>query len=86
MDTLRFHNVYYFYDYNKELSFMDTKKILDTLIGHPLLTSLMVTCAGLLTLMHPLPWFLSFVLIAVVIAVALFYGQKMSLFDQNSNL
>ncbi len=65
---------------------MDTKMILDTLISHPLLTSLLVTCTALLTLMNSLPWFLSFLLIAVVICVALFYGQKLQLFDQNSNL
>ena len=65
---------------------MDIKKILDALISHPLLTSLLVTCVGLLTFMHQLPWFLSFVLIAVVITVAMFYGQKLQLFNQNSNL
>ncbi len=63
---------------------MDTKRILDALISHPLLTSLLVTCTGLLTFMHPLPWFLSFLLIAVVVAVAMFYGQKLQIFDQNS--
>ncbi len=65
---------------------MDIKKILDALISHPLLTSLLVSCTGLLTFMHPLPWFLSFLLLAVVIAVAMFYGQKLQLFDQSSNL
>ncbi len=63
---------------------MDTKRILDALISHPLLTSLLVTCTGLLTFMHSLPWFLSFLLIAVVVAVAMFYGQKLQIFDQNS--
>ncbi|HFD12230.1 MAG TPA: hypothetical protein ENJ32_07155 [Crenotrichaceae bacterium] len=65
---------------------MDTKKILDTLVSHPLLTSLLVSCVVLLTMMHPLPWFLSLVLISVVIVVALYYGQKLQLFDQNTNL
>lgn len=65
---------------------MDTKKILDALISHPLLASLLVSCTGLLTFMHPLPWFLSFLLIAVVIGVAMFYGQKLQLFNQNPNI
>jgi hypothetical protein len=65
---------------------MDTKKILDALISHPLLASLLVVCTGLLTFMHSLPWFLSFSLVAVLVAVAMFYGQKLQLFDQNTNL
>lgn len=64
---------------------MDTKKILDALISHPLLASLLVSCSGLLTVMHPLPWILSLLLVAVIVGVAMFYGQKLQLFNQNSN-
>lgn len=64
---------------------MDTKKILDTLISHPLLTSLLVASVALLTLMHNLPWLLSLSLVAIVIGVALFYGQKLQPFNNNSN-
>jgi hypothetical protein len=63
---------------------MDKKQIIDALVSHPLLASLLVMCTGLLTFMHSLPWFLSFSLVAVLVAVAMFYGQKLQLLDQNS--
>ncbi|MEE9425737.1 MAG: hypothetical protein V3V18_12310 [Methylococcales bacterium] len=64
---------------------MDKKLILDAFVSHPLLASLLVVCTGLLTFMHSLPWFLSFLLVVVLVAVAMFYGQKLQLFNQNSN-
>jgi len=61
---------------------IDTKRILDTLISHPLLTSLLVASVALLTLMHSLPWLFSLLLVSVVIAVALYFGQKLQLFNK----
>jgi hypothetical protein len=55
------------------------KKILDGLINQPLLTSLFVTDFFVL-LFHRPPFFFSLVMLGALVAMAMYLGQKLSLF------
>ena len=58
-----------------------SKKILTTLIDHPLLTSLFVTDLFILMLHKP-PFLASLLMFGLLIAMSLFFGQKMALFKE----
>jgi hypothetical protein len=55
------------------------KKILDTLIDHPLLTSILVVDFFIL-LLHDLPVFFSLLMLVAMMAICLYLGQKMAIF------
>ncbi len=55
------------------------KKILDTLIDHPLLTSILVADFFIL-LLHKPPVFFSLLMLVAMMAVCLYLGQKMAFF------
>jgi len=55
------------------------KKILDAFIDYPVMTSLFVADFSIL-LFHRPPFFFSLVMFAALMAMCLFFGQKMSLF------
>ncbi len=55
------------------------KKIIDSLIDHPLLTSIFV--ADLIILMfHKPPFVFSFVMLGALVAMSMYLGQKLALF------
>lgn len=56
-----------------------TKKIIDALIEHPLLTSLFVSDLFIL-LLHKPPFFFSFIMLGLLVALSMFFGQKTALF------
>ncbi|MCH9699186.1 MAG: hypothetical protein K0U68_13880 [Gammaproteobacteria bacterium] len=62
----------------------EVKRILDAFVSHPLLASLLVTCSALLIIMHSFPWFFSLILVLAIVCIAMFYGQKLQLFNQNN--
>jgi hypothetical protein len=64
---------------------MNYKKILDIFVNHPLLTSLMIATLALLIFMRTLPWFISFPLLAGLIAMSMFFGQKLEPFKLNKD-
>ncbi len=55
------------------------KKILDTLIDHPLLTSILVVDFFIL-LLHDLPVFFSLLMLIAMMTICLYLGQKMAVF------
>ena len=55
------------------------KKILDTLIDHPLLTSILVADFFIL-LLHKPPVFFSLLMLVAMMAICLYLGQKMAFF------
>jgi len=55
------------------------KKILDTLIDHPLLTSILVADFFIL-LLHKPPVFFSLLMLVAMMAVCMYLGQKMAFF------
>lgn len=55
------------------------KKIISSLIEQPLLTSLFVTDLGIL-LFHRPPFFFSLLMFSGLLGMAMYYGQKLSLF------
>lgn len=57
------------------------KKIITGLINHPFLTSLYVTDLAIL-LLHKPPFLYSLVMMAALIAMSMFYGQKLALFKE----
>ena len=55
------------------------KKIIASLIDQPLLTSLFVTDLGIL-LFHRPPFFFSLLMFSALLAMTMYFGQKLSLF------
>lgn len=55
------------------------KKIINALIETPLLTSLFVTDLGIL-LFHRPPFFFSLIMFGALLAMSMYFGQKLSLF------
>ncbi|MFZ2727624.1 MAG: hypothetical protein WAX77_15330 [Methylococcaceae bacterium] len=55
------------------------KKILNALIDQPLLTSLFVTDFGIL-LFHRPPFVFSLLMLGALMAMCMYFGQKLSLF------
>lgn len=58
------------------------KKILNGLIDHPLLTSLFVVDFGILLFLRP-PLFFSLLMLGGLVALCLYFGQKLALFKVN---
>jgi hypothetical protein len=58
------------------------KKILNALIDHPVLTSLFVADFGIL-LFHRPPFFFSLLMLGALMAMCLYFGQKLALFNDN---
>lgn len=56
------------------------KKIITSLINQPLLTSLFVTDFGIL-LFHRPPFFFSLFMFSALLAMTMYFGQKLSLFN-----
>jgi hypothetical protein len=56
------------------------KKILSGLIDHPILTSLFVTDFGIL-LFHRPPFIFSLLMLGALMAMCLYFGQKLALFN-----
>jgi len=56
------------------------KKIIDGLVAHPLLTSLLIVDFVMLLFLARLPIFFSLVMLSGLVALAMFFGQKMALF------
>jgi hypothetical protein len=56
------------------------KKIIDGLVFHPLLTSLLVVDFVMLLFLARLPFFFSLIMLGGLVALAMFFGQKMALF------
>ena len=59
-----------------------TKKIINTLIDHPLLTSLFVSDL-LVLLLHKPPFFFSLLMLGLLVALSMFFGQKAAVFNIN---
>ncbi len=57
------------------------KKFMNVLIDHPFLTSIFVSDL-LVLLLHKPPFLFSLLMIAVLIAISVFYGQKMATSEQ----
>lgn len=55
------------------------KKILDALIDHPIMTSILVADFFIL-LLHKPPVFFSMVMLAVLMAISMYLGQKLAIF------
>ncbi len=55
------------------------KKILNSLIEQPLLTSIFVTDFGIL-LFHRPPFIFSFVMLGALMGMCMYFGQKLALF------
>jgi hypothetical protein len=55
------------------------KKILNGFIDHPLLTSLFVADFGIL-LFHRPPFFFSLIMLGSLMAMCMYFGQKLALF------
>jgi hypothetical protein len=55
------------------------KKIIASLIDQPLLTSIFVTDLGIL-LFHRPPFFFSLLMFSGLLAMTMYFGQKLSLF------
>ena len=58
------------------------KKILNGLIDHPVLTSLFVTDFGIL-MFKVLPFPVSLVMLGALVAMSMYFGQKLALFSDN---
>ncbi|MDT8406941.1 MAG: hypothetical protein RQ715_06800 [Methylococcales bacterium] len=56
------------------------KKILDLLVDHPFLTALFITDLTIL-LFHRPPFLFSLLMFGALIAMSLYYGQRLSLFQ-----
>lgn len=55
------------------------KKIMAVLLDHPLLTTLFVVDVAILSLHKP-PFIFSIIMLGALMAMCMFYGQKLSLF------
>jgi hypothetical protein len=55
------------------------KKIISSFVDHPILTSLFITDLGIL-LFHRPPFFFSLLMFSALLAMTMYYGQKLSLF------
>ncbi|WP_031433760.1 hypothetical protein [Methylomarinum vadi] len=55
------------------------KKIIDSLIDHPLLTSIFVVDLVIL-LFHKPPFIFSFLMLGALVAISMYLGQKLALF------
>jgi hypothetical protein len=55
------------------------KKIIDGFLDHPLLTSLFVTDFGIL-LFHRPPFLFSLIMLGGLMAMCMYFGQKLALF------
>jgi hypothetical protein len=55
------------------------KKIFNGFIDHPLLTSLFITDFGIL-LFHRPPFLFSLIMLGALMAMCLYFGQKLALF------
>jgi hypothetical protein len=58
------------------------KKILSALLDHPILTSIFVADFGVL-LFHRPPFFFSLIMFGALIAMCMYFGQKLALFSDN---
>ncbi|MCX7066321.1 MAG: hypothetical protein QX189_09325 [Methylococcales bacterium] len=56
------------------------KKILNGLIDHPILTSLFISDFGVL-LFHRPPFVFSLLMLGALIAMCMYFGQKLALFS-----
>jgi hypothetical protein len=59
---------------------MDKRQIIDGMVAHPFLTSLLVVDFVMLLFLIRLPIVFSLLLLATLVALALFFGQKLALF------
>ena len=59
---------------------MNFKQIIDQLISTPLLTSLFIVDFAIL-LFHKPPTFFSLLMLGVLVALAMYFGQKLGLFS-----
>jgi hypothetical protein len=59
---------------------MNFKQILDQLIATPLLTSLFIVDFAILTFHKP-PTFFSLIMLAALVALAMYFGQKLGLYS-----
>jgi len=59
-----------------------SKKILSAFIDHPLLTSLFITDL-LILMLHQPPFIASLLMFSLLIALCMFFGQKLALFNIN---
>ncbi|MGR9106595.1 MAG: hypothetical protein ACU843_06645 [Gammaproteobacteria bacterium] len=62
---------------------MNFKQILDQLIATPLLTSLFVVDFAIL-IFHKPPAFFAFLMLAGLVALAMYFGQKLKLYSFNT--
>jgi len=60
------------------------KKILNGLIDHPFLTSIFVADFGIL-LFHRPPFLFSLLMLGALMAMCMYFGQKLALFNTNNN-
>ncbi|CAG1020911.1 hypothetical protein DOJK_00650 [Patescibacteria group bacterium] len=58
------------------------KKILATLLDHPLLASLFITDFGIL-LFHRPPFIFSLLMLGALMVLCMYFGQKLALFNNN---
>ena len=80
MDIVELYN-YFFFDFTQVLHLEDFmfKKIINGLIDTPFLTSLYVADLAIL-LLHKPPFAFSLVMMGALIAMSMYYGQKLALF------